>query len=40
MNAKGRPYKIIGWALFFLALAVFTVDHISHGFPGLDIMIR
>jgi hypothetical protein len=31
MNAKGPPYKIIGWVLFFFALAVFTVYHISHG---------
>jgi hypothetical protein len=40
MNAKGRPYKFIGWVLFFLALTVFAVYHISHGFPGPDIMIR
>ena len=40
MNARGRPYKTIGWVLFFIALAVFAVYHISHGFPGPDIMIR
>jgi hypothetical protein len=34
------PYKATGWALFILALAIFMVYHISHGFPGLDIMLR
>jgi hypothetical protein len=40
MSDKARPYKAIGWTLFILALAVFALYHISHGFPGLDIMIR
>jgi hypothetical protein len=40
MASTGYPYTAIGWVLFFLALAVFVVYHVSHGFPGLDIMIR
>jgi hypothetical protein len=33
-------YKYVAWALFFVALAVFLVYHFSHGFPGLDILLR
>ena len=40
MASNGYPYKAIGWTLFFAALLVFLVYHVSHGFPGLDIMIR
>ena len=34
------PYKHIGWTLFVAALAIFIIYHVSHGFPGLDIMLR
>jgi len=40
MVSTGYPYKAIGWTLFFLGLGIFLLYHISHGFPGLDIMLR
>ena len=40
MSTNNQVYKRIGWTLFFASLAVFLVYHISHGMPGLDIMIR
>jgi hypothetical protein len=35
-----QPYQLIGWTLFFASVAIFLVYHISHGMPGLDVMVR
>jgi hypothetical protein len=40
MPKKVRSYGYVGLIVFFAAIAVFLVYHISHGFPGPDIMIR
>jgi hypothetical protein len=40
MVNSGNQYQAVGWTLFFVALAIFIVYHVSHGFPGLDIMLR
>jgi hypothetical protein len=40
MASNDKRFKLIGWTLFFASLAIFLVYHISHGMPGLDVMVR